>query len=209
MMKREFIWDFDGTLLDTYPAMVQAFVQVVADLGGELTPAETYQMMRQQSVGVAERTVAQRYGWDWHQLRAGYQKLEPELQIQPQAFEGAADVLAKVKAVGGHNYLMTHRNDAALTYLAQAGLQTYFDDFVTAAQPFPRKPNPAALNYLLDKHQVDRQQAVMVGDRNLDIDAGHNAQIAGFLFDYDQLVTVTSHPEVNVTTLTELLPLIG
>jgi len=208
-MKREFIWDFDGTLLNTYPAMVQAFVQAVADLGGEVTPVEAYQIMRQQSVGVAERTIAQRYGWDWRQIRTGYQKSEPKLQSQPQAFAGAATVLAKIKAVGGHNYLMTHRNDDALRYLAQAGLEPYFDDFVTAAQPFPRKPNPAALNYLLTKHQVDRPRAVMVGDRNLDIDAGHNAQIAGFLFDYDQLVTVTSHPEVEVTSLTALLPLIG
>jgi phosphoglycolate phosphatase-like HAD superfamily hydrolase len=41
------------------------------------------------------------------------------------------------------------------------------------------------LNYLLDKHQVDRHRAVMVGDRNLDIEAGHNAGIAGYLFDID------------------------
>ena len=126
----------------------------------------------------------------------------------PKAFDGAATVLAKIKAVGGHNYLMTHRNCQALDYLAQAKLKDYFDDFVTAEQPFARKPDPAALDYLLDKHAVDRREAVMVGDRNLDIDAGHNAHIAGFLFDYDQLIKVTSQPEVQVTQLAELMPFI-
>ncbi len=28
---REFLWDLDGTLLDTYPAMVRAFQQAVAE----------------------------------------------------------------------------------------------------------------------------------------------------------------------------------
>ncbi|MCT3282907.1 phosphohydrolase [Lactiplantibacillus pentosus] len=205
---REFLWDLDGTLLDTYPAMVKAFQRAVTELGGTITAEATYQLMRQQSVGYAERTVANQYGWDWHELRAGYQRFEPQLQQHPTAFDGAQAVLERVVAVGGHNYLMTHRNEQAQVYLQEAGLAQYFTDAVTAAQPFPRKPDPAALNYLLDKHQVDRHQAVMVGDRNLDIDAGHNAGIAGYLFDIDRLIHVTSAPEVQVTDLNELLPLV-
>ncbi|VDG25706.1 HAD family hydrolase [Lactiplantibacillus mudanjiangensis] len=209
MLKRELIWDFDGTLMDTYPAMVRAFVAAVTELGGQVDNETTYQLMRQQSVGVAERQLAAKYGWDLHDLRAGYQRYEQQFQTQPAPFADAQAVLAKVQAVGGRNYLMTHRNAAALAYLEQADLKQYFTDFVTAAQPFPRKPDPAALNYLLDKHQANREVAVMVGDRNLDIDAGHNAGIAGWLFDYDELVTVTSHPEAQVTKLASLLPLIG
>lgn len=49
----------------------------------------------------------------------------------------------------------------------------------------------------------------MVGDRNLDIEAGHNAGIAGYLFDIDQLIEVTSSPEVQVTDLNDLLTLVG
>jgi len=204
---KEFIWDFDGTLMDTYPAMVAAFQRATQTLGGTIAKNETYQLMRQESVGYAERVVAERYGWQWQDLRAGYQRYEPALQA-PQAFAGAAEVLAAIKAVGGHNYLMTHRDRQALDYLAQADLKRYFDDAVTGEQPFARKPDPAALDYLLDKHAVDRSQAVMVGDRNLDIDAGHNAHIAGYLFDPDSLIKVTSHPEVQVASLAELLPLV-
>ncbi|ALO04421.1 phosphohydrolase [Lactiplantibacillus paraplantarum] len=206
---REFLWDLDGTLLDTYPAMVKAFQQAVAELGGTITAEATYRLMRQQSVGYAEKTIAAQNSWNWQALRAGYQRWEPQLQQAPAAFAGAKAVLAKVVAVGGHNYLMTHRDESAQTYLVQAGLDHYFTDAVTADQPFPRKPDPAALNYLLDKHHVDRQQAVMVGDRNLDIEAGHNAGIAGYLFDIDQLIEVTSSPEVQVTDLNDLLTLVG
>ncbi|MDV0430039.1 HAD-IA family hydrolase [Lactiplantibacillus sp. DA1] len=206
---REFLWDLDGTLLDTYPAMVQAFQQAVAELGGTITAEATYRLMRQQSVGYAEKTIAAQNSWDWQALRAGYQRWEPQLQQAPAAFAGAKAVLAKVVAIGGHNYLMTHRDESAQTYLVQAGLDHYFTDAVTADQPFPRKPDPAALNYLLDKHHVDRQQAVMVGDRNLDIEAGHNAGIAGYLFDIDWLIKVTSSPEIQVTDLNDLLTMVG
>lgn len=205
---REFLWDFDGTLMDTYPAMVKAFRRAVTELGGQVSATETYRMMRQQSVGYAERTVAAKYGWDWQALRAGYQHFEPQYQTAPVAFTGAEQVLAAVRAAGGHNYLMTHRDRQALSYLQAAGLADFFSDAVTAEQPFARKPDPAALNYLLDRHAVDRTQAIMVGDRNLDVDAGHNAGIAGALFDIDHLVTVTSHPEVQVDRLTELMTIV-
>ncbi|RRK10046.1 HAD family hydrolase [Lactiplantibacillus garii] len=205
---REFLWDLDGTLLATYPAMVAGFQQAVSNLGATVSADETYAMMRQHSVGYAERTVAKRFGWDWHDLRAGYQQYEPALQVAPAAFAGAEAVLRAVQALGGHNYLMTHRNQSAHQYLQRAGLAKYFTDAVTAEQPFARKPDPAALNYLLDKHHVDRHIAVMVGDRNLDIEAGHNAGIAGYLFDVDHLIHVTSHPEVQVANLNELLPFV-
>lgn len=206
---REFLWDLDGNLLDTYPAMAAAFQRAVANLGGTISQTVAYRLMRQHFVGYAEKKIAADHGWDWHDLRAGYQTYEPIIQAAPAAFDGAQEMLARVKAVGGHNYLMTHRDERALIYLKKAGLADYFDDAVTAAQPFPRKPDPAALNYLLDKHHVDRTHAVMVGDRNLDVDAGHNAGIAGYLFDIDHLINATSHPEVRVTSLKELLPYVN
>lgn len=203
---REFLWDLDGTLLDTYPAMVAGFQRAVTNLGGTVDRQEVYTMMRQHSVGYAQAEIATRFGWDKAVLKTGYQKYEPMLQVAPAAFDGAKAVLQRVQEVGGHNYLMTHRDQSAQRYLQRAGLATYFTDAVTAAQPFPRKPDPAALNYLLDKHHVDRKAAVMVGDRNLDIEAGHNAGIAGYLFDLNHLIDVTSHPEVQVDSLTALLP---
>ena len=203
---REFLWDLDGTLLDTYPAMVAGFQRAVTNLGGTVDRQEVYTMMRQHSVGYAQAEIATRFGWDKAVLKTGYQKYEPMLQVAPAAFDGAKAVLQRVQEVGGHNYLMTHRDQSAQRYLQRAGLATYFTDAVTAAQPFPRKPDPAALNYLLDKHHVDRTTAVMVGDRNLDIEAGHNAGIAGYLFDLDHLIDVTSQPEVQVASLTALLP---
>ena len=48
---------------------------------------------------------------------------------------------------------------------------------------FPRKPDPTALNWLIDKHSIVKENALMIGDRDIDIIAAHNAGIAGCLFD--------------------------
>ncbi|WP_054726514.1 HAD-IA family hydrolase [Paucilactobacillus hokkaidonensis] len=124
---------------------------------------------------------------------------------QPQLFEGVRNALQQVVQNGGQNYLLTHRNNSAMEFITQDGIKSLFTDFITAEQPFPRKPNPTSLNYLIDKHKVDRETAVMVGDRNLDIDAGHNAGIAGILFDPDDLIEVTSNPEIKIHSITEIL----
>ena len=38
MRYKHIIWDFDGTLLDSYPAMVRAFVAAAADYGIAVNP---------------------------------------------------------------------------------------------------------------------------------------------------------------------------
>ncbi|HAX98844.1 MAG TPA: phosphoglycolate phosphatase, partial [Candidatus Atribacteria bacterium] len=38
MKYTEYIWDFDGTLFDTYPVMVKAFQRALRELGIEEKP---------------------------------------------------------------------------------------------------------------------------------------------------------------------------
>ena len=50
---------------------------------------------------------------------------------------------------------------------------------------FPSKPAPDALNYLVSKHGLKLSDCVMVGDRDIDLDAAKNAHMTGALFDPD------------------------
>src|SRR5699024_11570654 len=54
----------------------------------------------------------------------------------------------------------------SLEMLAKFDLKKYFTDAVTAEKKFPRKPNPASLNSLVEKYDLDPQNCVMVGDRD-------------------------------------------
>ena len=43
---------------------------------------------------------------------------------------------------------------------------------VTASDRFPRKPDPTAINALVEHYGLDPQVTVMIGDRAIDVEAG-------------------------------------
>ncbi|WP_178197380.1 HAD-IA family hydrolase [Ligilactobacillus sp. Marseille-Q7487] len=208
MKYTDYFWDFDGTLYNTYPQMTKAFVKTLEQVGVVVDKKQAYQMMRQKSLGETFDYYLKKnpqLSFSKSQLRKRYQVIEQNILLSMQPFAETKEVCRQIVAGGGRNFLLTHRDQSALKLLQRDGLFTLFTDFVTAQNHFARKPNPESLNYLLDKNEVDRSKAVMVGDRKLDVLAGHNAQIAGILFDYDDLLQVDFMCERKIKNLNELL----
>lgn len=205
MKYQTFFWDFDGTIFDTYPIMVQAFMtaltqQQVSEL--ELDEQDIYETMRQHSLGTALQKFSAEFSIQADQLEQDYRQNERGQIAQAKPFDGMVDLLQQLADAGGKHYLLTHRNQSAMQLLQAAGIKKLFTDEVTSEQPFPRKPNPASLNALIKRHEVQKASAIMIGDRTLDVDAGHNAGIAGALFDPGRLIDGgPSHPEINVTNV--------
>ena len=56
---------------------------------------------------------------------------------------------------------------------------------VTGADGYPLKPAPDALLAMMTRYGLQAADCVMVGDRDIDLDAGKNAGMAGILFDPD------------------------
>lgn len=199
-MYQNYFFDFDGTLYDTYPGMVKAFVEAFALQGIKLSASEVYQVMRENSVREAYRryTTSQ---LNEAKLHADYRNLEERYQVYAKPFSGARELLERIIAKGGQNFLLTHRDKSSLTLLERDGFLQYFTDHSTADDGFKRKPDPEALNFLVAKHGLDPSASVMVGDRTLDIVAGHNAKMAGILFDPDNLIKADVHAEQIVQKL--------
>lgn len=204
-MYQTYFWDFDGTLFDSYAVMVPALVYGFKRQQVEVSKDLAYQLMRQKSRGKAFESLGKQWPQvDLKQAYADYKSYERAHLQSLQPFNGAKEVLAAVVAAGGQNFLLTHRNDEAWQLLAKANLKQYFTGGVCGADNFARKPNPASLNYLCEKYQVNPARAVMVGDRTLDIEAGHNAGMAGILFDPDDLIK-DCEPDLRVTNLLAML----
>lgn len=62
------------------------------------------------------------------------------------------------------------------------GLARYFTDYIAKEDPYPRKPDPESLNALIMQHDLDRDQCLLIGDRELDIVAGQCAGIRTCFF---------------------------
>ena len=57
-----------------------------------------------------------------------------------------------------------------------------FEEIITGADGFERKPSPEALQYLMAKHNLSQADTVYVGDRTLDVECAQNAGISSILY---------------------------
>ncbi len=207
-MIKYLFWDFDGTLFDTYKQMVPAFRHALLDLevdDVEIDDYDIYLTMRRHSLGTAVSKYAAFFGVNKDRLKEIEKKYENKDVLKAKPFVGVEGVLKFNLTQNGENFLLTHRDDLAEDLLAKFNLKELFSDAVTANQLFPRKPNPESLNWLIKHNNVQRNKSAMIGDRQLDIQAGHNANISGFLFDPDAIISNDGTPEFRFNQMPELL----
>lgn len=180
---RAFLWDFDGTLMDTYPAMVRVFLQAAARLGLPVTAEHALALMMN-SLGHCIRTVAAEGGVTEDALRAAYDEEAQSIRLdEVRPMPGIPEALRALKARGGRHFLVTHRNDQAWDFLRAAGLAELFDGGVTGSARLPRKPAPDMVLRALAEGGVAAEEAVMIGDRPLDTEAGRRAGILSCMMD--------------------------
>ena len=178
-MISEFIWDFDGMLFDTYPHTTAALCEYFRRHGKCIDPGEAFSQLK-----ISIRKAFSHFGMTPEGEKEFYE-IEDDLDFAPQGFpyEGVPEMLRFVAENGGRNYLFTHRDKVAIQYLDKYKLTHLFTDFVTREMDFPFKPAPDGINYLLEKHSLDPERCLMLGDREIDCLSGLNAGIAALLFD--------------------------
>ena len=212
MLFKHYIWDFDGTLFDSYPHIIRCFSMILEEEGidcdGEMLALQFYN-----NFGAARRwsgisTEGYRRFSELH-YRMGEAEIEPKVVPFPQIEE----ILRKIKEQGGSHYLYTNRNDTARLYCVQYGLDKYFSGYVSSADGFPTKPAPDALLALMEREGLDPRDCVMIGDREIDGLSGLNAGMAGCLVtdftknaDGDDPLAVTAMP-YKCRRFEDLLPL--
>lgn len=203
----DYFWDFDGTLYDTYRGMVKAFVEACAACKCEsVDPLQVYRAMRRtslhQTFNVFLKTADAKMT---KMIIAKYESLEHIERADALPFDGAVEVCRWVIEQGGRNFLVTHRDRSACDLLERDQLADYFAGYVTSEDKFPRKPDPTSLNFLCGQYHVDREDAFMVGDRTLDIEAAHRAGMRGILFDPDGTIRTAIVPDKRIKSLREIV----
>lgn len=204
---RHLFWDFDGTLYDSYSNVTRAFLRTLDELGcpALVTPREALSLLKV-SVFSAAQHCAGMAGLDVACVMEVFSRYHAqESGFVPYA--GLGECLRTLRAAGVRHYLYTHRDRRAVEQLEQDGLWSLFSDGVTSEDGFPHKPAPDALRCLLTRNAIDPSEAAMVGDRDIDIEAGHNAGMRGVLFDPDGFYPALQ-ADLRVGTMSELTSLL-
>ena len=201
---RHLFWDFDGTLYNSYPLMNEDMMLALQEHGyGDLFTWDELMDLMKISIGKAMKVFVERTQQDPQPIKESY-RARQHARIYFEPYAGLKECLEKLHANGFRHYLYTHRNQVAIDQLERDGLWHLFSDAVTSDDHFPLKPAPDALLALMQRHGLQPEECAMVGDRDIDVIAGHNAGMSGVLFDPDQYYLHFKDAELFVTTLSEL-----
>ena len=181
-MKISFIWDLDGTLLDSYEIIVNSLYQIYKEKGFDIDKKEILNDCINESVSFFIKRMEANTGIPFDDLKDRYSHISHQEILNIKAMEHSKEILEYLNNKGINNYVYTHRGTTTETVLKNIGLYDYFIDYVTSTFKFKRKPDPEGLNYLINKHHLDKDNTYYVGDRPLDIMCADNAHIKSIMF---------------------------
>ena len=182
MQKTAFIWDLDGTLLDSYEAILSGIEETFAQFSIPYDKEKVREFILKFSVQDLLVQVAEDRNLDVVVLNQVRAQSLAEKNTQVVLMPGAREVLNWADQVGIRNFVYTHKGDNAFTILKDLGLESYFTEILTSQSGFERKPNPEAATYLLDKYQLDPEKTYYIGDRTLDVEFAQNSGIQSINF---------------------------
>lgn len=171
------IYDWDGCLLNSLPAWIEAYKYVLS----------------QENIKITDRKVTKYLG-DWDALSSlGHpdpkkakdtfiQKLN-ETIVHAKLFPKVTEVLEEVKQQRVQLFLATSSlKETFFSNQKAVTTKALFEYCVFADDVSRYKPNPQAINVILNEFGVSKDEVVMVGDSDKDILAAKNAGIDSVLF---------------------------
>ncbi|EJO17798.1 MULTISPECIES: HAD family hydrolase [Streptococcus] len=182
MQKTAFIWDLDGTLLDSYEAILSGIEETFGQFSIPYDKEKVREFILKFSVQDLLVQVAEDRNLDAEVLNQVRAQSLAEKNAQVVLMPCAREVLNWADQVGIRNFVYTHKGDNAFTILKDLGLESYFTEILTSQSGFERKPSPEAATYLLDKYRLDPEKTYYIGDRTLDVEFAKNSGIQSINF---------------------------
>jgi len=189
-MIKNIIYDFDGTLSDTYPIVTDVLWNLLRENGKNEEWQKVFDLLK---ISFRHALSSYEYPVTGEDTRRMFrERVDEGALTRQQPFAEAAEILAFAAEHGVRNFVYTHSGETTGMLLQKWGLAPYVTFVLDSSFGFPFKPDPAAMHFLLEKYDIDPKTALMVGDRDIDVQVGHNAGVAGCLFD-----TGNYYPDCN------------
>lgn len=173
-----FIWDLDGTLIDSYEVFLEALSESFANFNRPFDRETVYNFIKGQSVNalLKEQPVP------FQEIKEDFTANSTAKNEKIKLMVGAKAVLDWTQKENIQNFIYTHKGKNAYDLLNQLEISPYFLEIVTSENGFKRKPHPEAINYLLEKYKLKPEETYYIGDRILDIEAAHNSGLYSINF---------------------------
>lgn len=168
-----YIFDFDGTIADSLPAMIAVYNKIVRDGENPLTPEEINKFR-----SLPSRKALKSLGVRWWQIpklvvvgMGDFHALLPG--IKP--CKGVPELVKALHSRGDKLYIVTsNTSDNVKLFLETHNLGSYFEDIYGGASLFNKS---RYLSTLVKNNKLARKRTVYIGDETRDMKAAKLARL--------------------------------
>ncbi len=184
MKPKLFIFDLDGTLLDTIDDLKEAVNHAMSSRGFPTFTRDEVMAM----VGYGARNLMRQAlpigHKDDNTVDAAYNDFKAyyitHIDVYTKPFPGIQDLLAKLHQEGIMLAVASNKFQEGTEHL----IKEFFPEIpfvaVLGGRPdFPLKPDPEIVNEVLRKANIEKENAVMIGDSDTDMETAANGGIKG------------------------------
>ena len=177
------LFDMDGVLFDSMPYHAEAWHKTMKDHGMNLSREEAYLHEGRTGAGTINIVCQRQLGRDATQeeIESIYLEKSIEFNKHPQAerMPGAWELLQKIKAEGIIPTVVTGSGQASLLDRLEHNFPGMFRQelMVTAFDVKYGKPNPEPYLMALEKGGLKPNEAIVIENAPLGVEAGHKAGI--------------------------------
>lgn len=178
-MKTTYIFDLDGTLVDSLQDLAMATNIVLKKLGFPTHPVSSYKkfvgdgvnMLIERALPSDKRDLVTEvrkqfdFIYDTHCLEA------------TKPYPGIVKLIEKMKQKGLHLAIVTNKPDALAKKIVSELFGEVFLYVYGNQEIYPRKPDPYLVNKVIELYQVDKSEVVYIGDSDVDMYTGRNAGV--------------------------------
>jgi pyrophosphatase PpaX len=168
------VFDFDGTLVNSYPLIETAFSAVMRTHALDERARDLFR----QSRGLPLPEQMRRISPDlWEDLVATYRRVDSG-QGPAQVFRGIPTLVRTLRRRGVRlGVVSCKRRSLVEAELEGIGLHRYFDVIIGYEDVSPPKPAPDPLLVAIEHLELHRGHALYVGDSLVDMQTGHAARV--------------------------------
>ena len=204
------IFDMDGTILDTLVDLAEAVNYALRKAGlpeRSLQEVRSYLgngMLRLIRLAAPEDASAELLA-ELKEIFTEYYKAHCSAHTRP--YDGVVELIEELRARGVKTAVVSNKPDFGVQLLVQDYFPTSFDAAVGERIGIAKKPAPDSVNEVLRLLNISREEAVYIGDSEVDIETARNAGMTGLIVTWgfrDEAYLLSLKPDVLVHDIKEL-----
>lgn len=198
-----YIFDLDGTLIDSLNGLKVCYRQALDELGVEYDSEEVVEFTRESLRSTYDRFENLGVSYDRFE-EIMYMEYRNTLDPNSPPYPDTLPTLKELKKRGASLCIATKSfHDRARNVLEIHGLIDCFDYIIGYDDVELQKPHPECLELCTSRYDIDKKDIVFVGDNDIDIMAADSFGIDGVFIDRGK--TEVYEGTYNITDLRELL----